>query len=99
DGASLENAVALYRGPLLEGWLEEWIQLDREALQQTCLKALDRLAESAAESGDWAESARWLKRLTALDSFQEDAQRRLMEALAQNGDYAAATLAYREFRI
>src|SRR6185369_3946340 len=91
--------VNLYRGPLLEGWPEEWIAADREALQQSCLKALDGLAAEATERRDWAEAARWLKRLVALDPFQEDAQVRLMEALAHHGDFAAATLAYREFRM
>src|SRR5690349_1460435 len=34
DEKSLEQAVTLYRGPLLEGWLEEWINTDRESFQQ-----------------------------------------------------------------
>jgi predicted ATPase/DNA-binding SARP family transcriptional activator len=99
DGKSLEEAVGLYRGPLLEGWPEEWLLSEREALQQACLKALNGLAEGAAGRQDWPDAARWLKRLVALDPYQEEAQQKLMEALAHNGDHAAATLSYREFRL
>src|SRR5690349_12963711 len=35
DAQSLQEAVALYRGPLLEGWTEDWIDPHREALHQT----------------------------------------------------------------
>src|SRR5262249_10818808 len=34
---SLEEAVALYRGPLLEGWVEEWVFQEREVRQQAYL--------------------------------------------------------------
>src|SRR4051812_42134985 len=42
DAASLEEAVALYRGPLLEGWTEEWVFEERQAREQVYLAALER---------------------------------------------------------
>jgi predicted ATPase/DNA-binding SARP family transcriptional activator len=98
DPASLQEAVDLYRGPLLEGWTEEWIEADREARHQTCLRALDSLAAGAVGRQEWPEAVRWLKRLTALEPLQDDLQRRLIEALARKGDAAAAVMAYREYR-
>src|SRR5262249_34245795 len=47
DSASLRRAVALYRGPLLEGCIEEWVLPEREARQQQFLQALRQLATEA----------------------------------------------------
>lgn len=98
DLKSLQEAVELYRGPLLEDWSEEWVLVEREPRQQACLQALNSLAAEAAQQQNWTEAARWLRRLVVLEPFHEEAQRRLIEALAENGDYAAAALAYREYR-
>ena len=49
DTASLESAVALYRGPLLEGCEEEWIFADRGLREQGYLQALEALEESTVE--------------------------------------------------
>jgi len=47
DAVSLEEAVALYRGPLLEGCMEEWVFPVREARDQVYLVALEKLAAAA----------------------------------------------------
>ena len=98
DPDSLRKAVELYRGPLLEGCPEEWITPEREAREQDCLRALEKLAERAAEQGEWSEVVRRLRLVITTDPFREEAQRALMEALARTGSPAGATLAYREFR-
>jgi predicted ATPase/DNA-binding SARP family transcriptional activator len=41
---SLAEAVALYRGPLLEAWVEEWAFQERQAREQAYLAALEKLA-------------------------------------------------------
>jgi predicted ATPase/DNA-binding SARP family transcriptional activator len=98
DPASLQQAVDLYNGPLLEGWAEEWVDVERTARHQLCLRALDTLAAAAAGRHEWSEAVRWLKRLTALEPLQDESQRRLIEALARKGDAAAAVMAYRDYR-
>ncbi len=45
DAASLEAAVALYRGPLLEGCAEEWVFQEQEAREQAYLTAREKLQE------------------------------------------------------
>src|SRR5262249_49411070 len=52
DEPSLKRAVAVYRGPLLEGCTEEWIVPERERRAETCLQALETLADRAAERGE-----------------------------------------------
>src|SRR5713226_2197480 len=47
DPASLEAAVAQYRGPLLEDSAEEWVFQERQVREQGYLRALERLADHA----------------------------------------------------
>src|SRR5438105_2688632 len=44
DLSSLEEAIALYRGPLLEGCQEEWIWQEREVRAQSYIAALETVA-------------------------------------------------------
>src|SRR5579859_4958113 len=44
DSASLEEAVSLYRGPLLEGCTLEWVFAERQEREMAYLAALERLA-------------------------------------------------------
>lgn len=99
DAASLQAAVALYRGPLLEGCVEEWSHLERQAREQAYLQALEVLAAHFLSKADPATSIGHLRRIVAIDPFRESAQRALMQALAVSGDYGAAVLAYRDLRL
>src|SRR5262245_20070864 len=99
DEASLEAAVSLYGGPLLEGCCEEWVTLERGSREQAYLAALERLAESAAARGDPSAAVRRLRSAVAIDPLRESAQRALMKALADHGDPAAAVQVYRELRL
>src|SRR5205823_14403983 len=98
DAGSLETAIALYRGPLMDGCLEEWVLPEREARRQAYLAALDRLADRALETGKHAEAIRRLRLLLAADPLRESSHRSLMRAEAACGDYAAATQVYRDLR-
>src|SRR5262249_10161198 len=97
DVGSLQDAVALYRGPLLEECLQQWAGAERGAREQAYLRALEPLADHAADGHDAAEAARLLRQVVAADPFRESAICRLMEALAAMGDHAAITQVYRDF--
>jgi DNA-binding SARP family transcriptional activator len=99
DAPSLERAVALHRGPLLQGCAEEWILPEREAREQAFLRALERLASDAQSRGDPAQAESYLRRLVAADPLRDRSHRALMQALAFAGDTAAATQLYRDFRL
>ncbi len=99
DSPSLEEAVSLYRGPLLEGCTLEWVLTERQQREMAYLAALERLAAQAMARQDVAVAVRSLRLIVATDPLRESAQRALMEALAAGGDVAAATLAYREYRL
>jgi predicted ATPase/DNA-binding SARP family transcriptional activator len=97
--ASLQEAVALYRGPLLEGCTEDWAFQERQSREHAYLAARERLAALALERGAAGEAERHLRLATAADPLRQSTQRALMEVLAGGGDYAAALLCYRELRV
>jgi predicted ATPase/DNA-binding SARP family transcriptional activator/class 3 adenylate cyclase len=98
DAVSLEVAVALYRGELLEGCYDEWVYPERAEREQTYLSALETLATGALAVGDAKAAERHLRRIIAVDPLRESAWQILMRALAASGSYAAALRAYRELR-
>lgn len=95
--SDLEQAVALYGGPLLEGCQEEWVGQERASREQHCLHALQKLGEAALKGGDYAAAILHFQRAASLDAWSDAARRGWMEALARNGDRNAALQVYREF--
>jgi predicted ATPase/DNA-binding SARP family transcriptional activator/Tfp pilus assembly protein PilF len=95
--AELAQAVTLYRGPLLEGCLEEWVSAEREAREQSCLRALQTLGDSALTAGDYDAAAGCYQRAVRMDPLSDAARRGWMEALSKNGDRNAALQVYWEF--
>ncbi|HLK60513.1 MAG TPA: AAA-like domain-containing protein [Chthonomonadaceae bacterium] len=95
----LRYAVELYRGPLLEDCTEEWAISERQARQGSYIAALEALAADAAAQGDFSTTARDYRQLIATDPLSESAYRGLMQALAANGEHAAAILVYRNLRL
>ena len=60
ESAALDEAVSVYRGPLLEGWTEEWAFEERQPREQQYLAALEKLAALALQCGaGGAEGAFW----------------------------------------
>jgi predicted ATPase/DNA-binding SARP family transcriptional activator len=98
DLRSLERAVALYHGPLLEGCAQEWVLEERQLREQAYLGALEQLATAALGVGDREAATGYLRQAAAADPLQESIQRALMHSLADQGSYAAALWVYRELR-
>lgn len=94
---ALEAAVALYQGPLLEGCLEEWVPQERNARQQSCLLALQTLANSAKATGDHGREIGYWRRAIGIDPLWDTARHGLMEALDRSGDTNTALHVYHEF--
>jgi adenylate cyclase len=99
DAASLTDAVALYRGPLLEGCAEEWAFEARERREQAYLAALARLAEEARATGEWGRAEGYLRRAASADPLRDSVQRALMEVLAAQGNHTTALRLYRELQL
>ena len=102
EGA-FEDAVAVFRGDLLEGFglrdapdFEDWQRGEAEALRRELASVLGRLVEAREAARDWpgalADATRWL----ALDPLHEPAHRALIRLHALRGDRAAALEQYRD---
>ena len=79
-----EASVALYRGPVLEGWSEAWAAEARRQRSRALEQLLRRLAQAA--EGEQAEG--WLRRLLISRPEDEAAARDLMRLLGKRGQYA-----------
>src|SRR5205823_3610746 len=102
DGApaALEEAVALYRGDLLDGFdvaaapFEEWLLAERERLRELALEALARLLRHQSESRATEPAIQTALRLLALDPLQEAVHRTLMRLYARQGRRSNALRQY-----
>ena len=93
----LEEAVALYRGPLLDGFhvpdaaeFERWLDAERSQVDRQYAHALEALAESSSAGGDHLAAVGWWRRRAAHDPLSGTVALRLMQALEAAGDRAGA---------
>lgn len=96
-----EEAVALYRGPFLEGFtvkdsdaFEEWAFLKREQIGRQVARACEQLAEHHEQAGDYQRALGYAWRWTELEPLDEEAHRHLMRLLGTSGQRAAALAHY-----
>lgn len=91
-----ETAEALYRGDYLEDDpYEEWTSLRREALKDTYLAILGRLADYSVQNGDYEGCIVYCQKILTKDSCREDAYRRLMRCHSRLGQRNRAIAWYR----
>jgi len=90
----LERAQALWRGPLLAGFDEDWAIRARDDTSERLGDVLAALSEQAASATDLPRAVHWARRRASLDPFSEEGARLLMRRLAESGDRPAALVAY-----
>lgn len=90
----LEQAAALYRGELLPGAYEAWLEPLRERFHQQAAEALEALAGVLEDRGELERAAGVWQRLLALEPLRESLYLRLMRLQLSRGDRAAALEAY-----
>ncbi|MEO6835157.1 MAG: bacterial transcriptional activator domain-containing protein, partial [Candidatus Tumulicola sp.] len=97
DSERYEQAARLYRGDLLEGVDERWLEEKRRELSlrySACL--LGSIAFHRARRS-FAEARRYANLLLAHDPWREDALRQLLVVQLDAGNRAAAVAEYRRF--
>jgi predicted ATPase/DNA-binding SARP family transcriptional activator len=100
EGAAtqLEQALARYRGDLLDGEpIGDWHLEHRERLQRLYVDALMELGARLARDERHAKAAEAYRRVLARDELHEDALLALMRSLAEAGERAQALRVYRRF--
>ncbi|GHO82669.1 ATP-binding protein [Dictyobacter formicarum] len=99
--AEVQHALALVRGPFLDGfWLgedspfDEWREQQQRQWQVRLLLLLDRLSSWYEAAGAFEAARETLTRWLALDPLAEETSRRLMRVSLALGDPGAAMQVY-----
>jgi serine/threonine-protein kinase len=92
-----ERAVALYRGPFLDGFylpgassFEQWSSAQRTRIDDTIVASLERLAAARVAGGHHAHASDWLKRAAAIRPLDSRLALKYMQTLAAAGDRGGA---------
>jgi DNA-binding SARP family transcriptional activator/tetratricopeptide (TPR) repeat protein len=97
DPQTAAQAVALYRGDLLEGFEDEWLQAPRERLRERQVRLLLGLIETCRRADANAAAIDHARALLSIDPWREDGIRALIELRNAAGDRAGALATYRDF--
>jgi DNA-binding SARP family transcriptional activator len=104
ERGDVESAVRLYRGPFLDGvhlvdlsqW-ENWVDSRRAQYARAFRKACRELLESKTAAGDLAGAIDVAELWCAREPLDDEAQHRLIEALANAGERAEAIRQYETY--
>ena len=94
--SSLQNALGLYTGDLLEGFYDDWVLRQRERVRTMYLDSLSRLMCYHHSRGAHEESIAAAQKILACDPLREEIYRELMRLYLKTGQRA---LAVRQFKI
>ncbi|HZT43669.1 MAG TPA: tetratricopeptide repeat protein [Chthonomonadaceae bacterium] len=90
----LKEAVAVYKGPLLPGFYEDWVLQERERLEQAYAGALKELTAILEQTGDLEGAIAAGHRLVAVDPLSEEGYAHLMRLYAAAGQPEAGLQQY-----
>ncbi|MCB0222311.1 MAG: NACHT domain-containing protein [Anaerolineae bacterium] len=95
------QAIELYRGDFLQGFtvrnasdFEMWQISQRERFHQMALRALGIVSKQRMERGEFAAAIDYTRWLLALEPWQEEAHRQLMQLLVKSDQRSAALAQY-----
>lgn len=96
--AKLKSAIEFYSGKLLPAFLDEWVEAERESLHHTFDDAVAQLIQLSRIDQDLNVAIRYAKLRVTYEPLSERSQHELIELLWENGDRAAALLAFQNYR-
>ncbi|MDQ3247580.1 MAG: hypothetical protein M3Q45_00085 [Chloroflexota bacterium] len=91
---SLQCAVDLYRGDLLEGWFQEWCLYERQRFQHMYLVMLDKLIAWCEAQANYELGILYGTRILRYDPARERTHRQLMRLYNLAGDRTGALRQY-----
>lgn len=91
---ALQQAAALYRGDLLEGWYQDWCLYERERLQNIYLAVLEKLMEYCEAHCEYEAGQTYGHYILHYDPARECTHRRLMRLYYLEGNRTAALHQY-----
>jgi two-component SAPR family response regulator len=90
------DALQLYEGDYLEGWLSEWCDATREGLRQSYVEAVLALAKLCVGRGLLDDALEFYKLAIEKDYYSEAAHKGVIDTLLALGDRLAAMRHYIE---
>ena len=98
DAEVLGEAVALYRGDLLEGWYQEWCLCERERLQQMYFRLVDTLMTYCEVRRDFDTGLACGLCMLSREPARESTHRHMMHLYYLSGDRYSALRQYERCR-
>ncbi|MDX8380142.1 MAG: BTAD domain-containing putative transcriptional regulator [Gallionella sp.] len=99
--AAHNRALSLYQGEFMAGFtlpdcprFEAWLQIQREALCRSVFSLLEKLSTSYMRLGDYKSALTFALRYIELESWNEEAHRRVMRLYALNAQHSLAVRQY-----
>jgi DNA-binding SARP family transcriptional activator len=93
---ALQNALQLYRDPLLAGCYEDWCLYEREGMQNKYLAMLNTLVSYCEAHHDYETAILYCTRIISCDRARELTHRRLIRLHYLSGDRSAALHQYKQ---
>lgn len=97
--ASIEGAIALHRGPLVESCEEDWVLAARQRIETLYLAALDCLIQHHGARGDLAAVGHYGDLALSLEPLREDIHRHAMTAYATAGRFDLVERQFEQCRL
>ena len=98
DWVAAEEAIALYRGDLLEGFYEEWALRERERLRILYLDGLGRLLQHHSQSEALEQALDCGRRILEVDPLREEIHREMIRLHLRCGRRGLALQQYEACR-
>jgi DNA-binding SARP family transcriptional activator len=94
DFKTMQNAVGLYKGDLLEGWYQDWCIFERERFQMMHLMLLDKLVQYCEIHQKYDAGLAYGWQILRYDQAYERAHRQIMRLYFMVGDRTQALHQY-----
>jgi DNA-binding SARP family transcriptional activator len=91
---TIEDALNLYQGDLLEGWYQEWCLRERERLQYMLLLLIDKLMDYFTHKQEYESAIAHGETALRFERARECTHQRLMRLRYLSGDRTAALRQY-----
>jgi DNA-binding SARP family transcriptional activator len=95
----IEEAVALYRGDLMEAWYQDWCIYERDRLQLSYLAMLERLMDHCRWRGWYVRGVAYGQLILRRDPAREFTHRELMRLYYHAGDRTSALRQYERCKL